>query len=192
MNCSVAVATAAEGANPVERMQAAQTEVANVRSNIFITLVQLDQVRGEREPAGPRFQAFTNQLARMETLARALGTHADEMKARGNAYFAEWDSKTASLSDPGERRKAEEQLSERKRAYNSIVRSMQEARKNFRPFVDEVTTIKTLLEESRDADGVKKAKDLFMRANWHCIDVQRSLMEMEAEFDTLIAGFRNT
>src|SRR5215831_386890 len=61
------------------RMEAARNEVANVRSNIVLTLVELDRVRGERDPQHPQFQVFTNHLAQMKVLAKAFGKRAEEM-----------------------------------------------------------------------------------------------------------------
>ena len=188
------VANAAEGLPAgeagVARMEAARAEVENVRSNIFLTLVELDRVRGEQDPAHPKFQAFTNQLARMQVLAKAFATRAQEMKERGAKYFADWEAATASIQDPTARAAAEQRYGERKAAYDAINRFMQEGRKAFLPFLEELNTIKDILQGPRDAASIAKAKDLFMRANWHCIDTQRALMEIEDELDRLAATFR--
>lgn len=171
------------------RLEAASDEIANVRSNVFLTLVVLDRVRGEHEPGGPHYQAFTNQLARMEDLAKAVSKRAQEIKLREDAYFADWEARVAAIQNPDEKRKAEAHFTERKASYDEIKRLMQEAKGNFLPFVDELTTIKTLLEGARDQQSIAKAKELFGRANWHSLDVQRSLMQMEGEFDKLAATF---
>lgn len=171
------------------RLEAARDEIANVRSNVFLTLVVLDKVRGEREPGGPNYQAFTNQLAQMEELAKAMAKRAQEMKQRGDAYFADWEARAAAIQNSEEKRNAEAHLSERKASYDEIKRLMQEAKGNFLPFVDELTTIKTLLDGARDQQSIAKAKDLFGRANWHSLDVQRSLMQMEDEFEKLAKAF---
>jgi len=192
-NYPCATVGAADGAasSPptTDRMEAARNEVANVRSNIFITLVELDKVRGERAPGGQQFQVFTNQLGRMEALAKALGQRAEEMKQRGPAYFNGWEARTASIQNPEQRRRAEDRYADRKASYDAINRDMQEARKNFMPFLEELRSIKTLLEGERDPKSIAQAKDLFMRANWHCLDVQRALMQIEDEFDRLAASF---
>jgi hypothetical protein len=171
------------------RLEAARDEIANVRSNVFLTLVVLDQVRGEQEPGGPHYQAFTNQLARMDDLAKAISKRAQEIRQRGDAYFADWEARTAGIQNPDEKKKAEAHFAERKASYDEIKRLMQEAKGNFLPFVDELTSIKTLLEGARDQQSIARAKDLFARANWHSLDVQRSFMQMEGEFDKLAATF---
>jgi hypothetical protein len=171
------------------RLQAARDEVSNLRSNIFLSLVAMDQVRGEREPAGEHFQAFTNQLGRMEILARAMGKRIDEMEKRGDAYFVDWEATTAGIQNQDARQRAEQKYAQRKESYDAIRKFMQEAKTAFLPFVNKLTSIKQLLEGTRDEKSIAAAKDLFMQANWHCIDVQRSLMQTEEELDKLAASF---
>ena len=171
------------------RMEVARAEVMNVRSNVFITLVDLNEARGQPGAAQPQFQAFTNQLARMGTLARAFGKRADEMKEKGPRYFAEWEAQTASIKDPAVRQRAEQRYDERKQSYDTINRCMQDARGNFMQFVQDLTGMQEILGRGGD-DKTTTARDLFMRANWRCIDVQRSLMQIEDELDRLADSFR--
>jgi hypothetical protein len=193
LTCSAALTRAAEfklsGEEGKARMEAARDEIANVRSNIFVTLVELDRVRGERDPQRPQFQVFTNQLGRMEELAKAIGKRAEEMKQKGNAYFSDWEARTALIQNPEARQRAESRYAERKASYDDINRLMQDARTSFMPFVAELTSIKTLLQGERDQKSIASAKDLFMRANWHSIDTQRALMGIEEQFDSLAASF---
>jgi len=184
-----AVETGLTEQNGRARLQAARDEVSNLRSNIFLTLVALDQVRGEREPAGEHFQAFTNQLGRMEVLARAMGKRIDEMEKRGDAYFVDWEATTAGIQNQEARQRAEQKYAQRKKSYDAIGKFMREAKTAFLPFVNKLRSIKQLLEGTRDEKSVAAAKDLFMQANWNCIDVQRSLMQTEEELDKLAASF---
>ncbi len=66
---------------------------------------------------------------------------------------------------------------------------MQEARAGFLPYVGYLDEIKAVLEKSTDAKSVAMAKELFMKANWRCIDVQRALMNIEAQFEQLADSF---
>jgi hypothetical protein len=191
--CSAVQTGAAEpaltGEEAKARMETARNEVANVRSNIFLSLVELDRVRGERDPQRQQFQVFTNQLARMEELARAFGKRAEEMKRRGSEYFSDWEARTDALQNAEAREHAKKRYAERKSSYDAINGFMQEARKSFTPFVVELTNIKVLLEGQHDPKSIALARDLFMRANWDCIDVQRALMSIEREFDQLATSF---
>src|SRR5215471_1657990 len=74
-------------AEAAARIEAARAEVENVRSNIFVTLVELDKMRGKSSAADPQFQVFTNQLATMQQLAKALSQRATAMQDKGKGYF---------------------------------------------------------------------------------------------------------
>ena len=188
-NCMQAADVLPSGEAGATRMEAARAEVGNVRSNVFITLVDLNEARGQPGAAQPKFQAFTNQLARMETLARALGKRADEMKEKGPKYFAEWEAETASIKDSAARQRAGQHYDERKQSYDTINRCMQDARSSFSQFLQDLTGMKEILGDGTN-DKTTTVRDLFMHANWRCIDVQRSLMQIEDEFDRLAESFR--
>ena len=177
------------GAAGQARMEAERTIVANVRSNIFLTLVELDRVRGEQDPQHPQFQVFTNHLAQMKVLAKAFASHAEEMKQKGSAYFSTWEAKTAALQDPEARQRAKMRYDERKKAYDAINSFMQDARANFILYVGYLDEIQATLERGTDPSSVATAKDLFRTANWRCLDVQRALINMEDQFELLAASF---
>ena len=191
--CSAAWLRGAEASSSPEmakkRLENARNQIANVRSNIFLTLVKLDRVRGERDPEHPQYNAFTNQLARMEVLVQELAKRAEEMKKRGNAYFLDWETRTAAIQNPEARQRAQQRFEERKALYDGIRSFMQEAKTNFVSFMSDMTQIQAIAEAGRTQEHVAKAKDLFMHANWRSIDVQRDLMEVEDRLDQLAASF---
>ncbi len=170
------------------KMEAARQEVAAVRSNIVLTLEQLDLIRHTNNPQA-QFQQFCTQLTNMEEQVQIIRARARTMKERGDAYFAAWETRTAEIQDPQMRRWAESRYTVRKQSYDRIIHYMQQARAEFTPLLDELKQIKTLLEGTRDPARITAAKDLFMRANWHCVDLQRSLMQVEAEFTFLASDF---
>jgi hypothetical protein len=191
--CYVARTSAADaklsGPEAKARMEAARDLVANVRSNLVLTLLELDRVRGEKDPNHPQFAAFTNQLAQMELIAAAFGKRAEEMRRKGDAYFLDWEARTAAIQNPAARQRAEKRYAERKTFYDGINKYMQEAKTNFTVFVSDLQSIKTTLEAGQDEKRIAKAKDLFMHANWRCDDVQKALMEIEDRFDRLGTSF---
>ena len=177
--------TAAERA---ARLESARAEIALTRSNIVFTMEQLDQVRHVEDPHA-QFQRFVDQLEKMKERAKLTQERAQAMKARGDAYFAEWVPPTGTESDADARRKAEATQAQRKTAYDRIIQQMQLAGANFTPLLEELEQIKTILEGERSKEQVAAAKNLFMEANWHCVIVQRALMETERHLASLAAGF---
>ena len=173
------------------KMEAARLEIAVTRTNIVQTLEQLDLVRSSKDPKA-QLQRFTGQLAKMEERARVTREYAQTMKNKGDAYFADWEAQIAGIQDPEARRQVEANYSKRKKSYDRIVEFMQKAGKDFAPMLDMLKEIQQLLEGETTQGKIAAAKDLFMRANWRCGDVQRSLMEVERQFENLAADFTVT
>ena len=185
---SLAPARAADApstpATPAARLETARAEVALTRSNIVLTLEQLDNVRRADNPQA-QFQRFVEQLAKMKERAKLTQERARLMKSRGDAYFADWEARIEAIADPEARRQAEAARAKHKASYDVIIQQMQLAGRSFTPLVSELEGIKTLLEGQRSKEKVAAAKDLFMQANWNCVDVQRALMRTELELDFL-------
>jgi hypothetical protein len=182
---SLASAPAADLAStPAARLETARAEIALTRSNIVLTLEQLDNVRRADDPQA-QFQRFVEQLASMKERAKLTQERAQLMKSRGDAYFADWEARIEAIADPEARRQAESARAKHKTSYDVIIQQMQLAGKSFRPLVSELEGIKTLLGGERSKEKVAEAKDLFMQANWNCVAVQRALMRTELELDFL-------
>jgi hypothetical protein len=178
-------------ATPAERaarLESARAEIALTRSNIVLTLEQLGQIRQVEDPRA-QFQRFVDQLAKMKERAKLTQERAQLMKKKGDAYFAEGEARFGAISDPVARGQAEAAYANRKAAYDQIILQMQLAGKNFKPLLAELEKIKSLLEGERSQERIAAAKDLFMQANWHCVSVQRALMEVERDLDSLATGF---
>jgi hypothetical protein len=165
---------------PAARLETARAEIALTRSNIVLTLEQLDNVRRADDPQA-QFQRFVQQLASMKERAKLTRERAQLMRSRGYAYFAAWETRADGNT--------EAVRAKRKAAYDQIIQQMQLAGTNFFPLVAELEQIKTLLEGERSKEKVAAAKDLFMQANWHCVNVQRALMRTEDELNSLAADF---
>jgi transketolase len=181
---SLTLALAADPpAKPVEtaaNLEAFRAEIALTRSNIVLTLEQLDLMRHSEDPHA-QYQKYVEQLAKMKEMAKVTRERAQLMKKKGDAYFADWENRTDN------NRPTEATLSKRKASYDMIISLMQQARENFGPLIDRLEKIKTLLEGERSKEKVAAAKDHFMEANWRCADVQRALMMIEGRLDSLAA-----
>jgi hypothetical protein len=128
-------------------------------------------------------------LASIEKRAQLTRERGQAMKTRADAYFADWEAQVAGIQDPERRKRVETSYATRKKSYDRIIQSMQQAGKDFAPLLSALKEIQQLLQGKPNKEQVAAAKDLFMRANWRCADVQRSLMDVERELGILAAEF---
>ncbi len=171
---------------PAERLEAMRSEIALTRTNIVLTLEQLDLLRKSDDPHAQE-QRFVDQLAVMKERAKLTQDRVKLMTARGDAYFADWETRNEAITDPEEKKQAEAVRAQRMKSYALIKINLQQAGKNFIPLQAELDDIKTLLAGDRSKEKVAEAKTLFSDANWHCVSVQRALMNVELQLDALAA-----
>jgi hypothetical protein len=179
-----AAESSAQPSTPAARLETARAELALTRSNIVFTLEQLDNIR-RADNTQAQFERFVAQLASMKERAKLTQERAQLMKSKGDAYFADWETKVGAIADPGARRQAEAVHAKRKTSYDVIIQQMQLARTKFEPLLSQLEKIKALLEGDRSKEKIAAAKDLFAQANWNCVEVQRALMRTENELGFL-------
>ncbi len=170
------------------RMEAACREIGTLRSNIFLTLTELDLVRSA-ENRQAQYQKFNRQLTNMREQVNLTAERVRIMKEKGRAYFADWETMTKEIQEPEKRKEAESRYAVRKDSYDRIFENLQTAKANFEPLLDDFLQIQKLLEGTPDPAKVAAAKQAFAHANWHCIDVQRALMQVELQFTFLGGDF---
>src|SRR6266403_1833060 len=78
------------------RMEASCREIGTLRSNIFLTLAELDLVRSA-EDRQAQYQKFNRQLTNMMEQVNLTAERVRIMKEKGRAYFADWETKTKEM-----------------------------------------------------------------------------------------------
>jgi hypothetical protein len=177
--------TNAPAAASAAQLETTRDEIAVTRSNLVQTLADLDALRHSDDPQA-QFKVFVAQLAVMRERAKLTRERAQAMETKGDAYFSEWESRNVRLTNDGDRAAAEAARLKRKKSYDLIKRYQEQARTNFTPLIDELEQIKALLSGDGSQEKIKEARDLFEEANWHCVTVQRALINMENQLDILI------
>ena len=183
--------TNATAAASAAQLETTRDEIAVTRSNLVQTLADLDALRHTSDPQS-QFKVFVAQLAVMQQRAKLTRERAQAMETKGDAYFSEWESRNVRLANDGDRAAAEAARLKRKKSYDLIKRYQEQARTNFTPLIDELEQIKTLLSSDGSQEKIKEARDLFEEANWHCVTVQRALINMENQLDILIKDTAQT
>jgi hypothetical protein len=123
----------------------------------------------------------------MEGQAAFARTRADAMKAKGQEFFADWEQQIKSIQNEDIRKAAEKRVAKRKKSYDKILSTMQEAKTQLVPFMSDLNDIKTLLDAELTQSSVASAKKLIKQASLHGKDVAESLQDVEQELDRVAA-----
>jgi chromosome segregation ATPase len=185
---SASAAESAERAQETKgKIDAARTEIANIRNQVGLTLEELNRMGKASVELRPQFQKYSQELAKMEADAKTAGERAASMGEKGQAYFQAWEDTIKSISNKEIREQAENRYNKRAKSYGKIVKAMTEARDEIKPFMSDLNDIKKLLDSELSRESVKSASGLMQQANWRGADVVEALKDVETELDRVSA-----
>ena len=115
-------------------------EIAKVSDNIDATLASLDAlVETEGDDLATPFEAYAKSVKALEEEANGVRELAKEMEARGDEFFAEWETDETSEVSPARRSKLTD-------AYRQIKESTTAAGAAFDPFLASLKDIESYLK----------------------------------------------
>jgi chromosome segregation ATPase len=152
-----------------------------------LTVEELARLTSKDVELRPQFEKFKAELVTMEEQAANARTRADAMKAKGQEFFADWEQQIKGIQNEDIRKAAEKRLAKRKKSYDKILSTMQDAKGQLVPFMSDLNDIKTLLDAELTRSSVASAKNLIRDASWHGNDVADSLQDVERELDRVAA-----
>jgi chromosome segregation ATPase len=184
---SIAADSAEQAAMVKEKIQTLRKECAQGRAQITLTLEELSRLTVAGVELRPQFEKYKSELAKMEEKAKGARERADSMKEKGQAFFSEWEQQVKTIQNEDIRKEASKRLAKRKKSYDKILSTMQEAKNELVPFMSDLNDIRKLLDSELSANSVASTKSLIRQANWHGEDVRESLTDVEKELDRVAA-----
>ncbi len=137
-------------------------------SNIKLLLVQLDATGASlRELVKPgnsdtekAFQLFKENTSKMEQMEKSFTRHTDEMNARGNDYFEEWQKEGDKHKNPRIQQLSEERRLELSRIYGKIATNSIGVKEGLNSYVTDLKEIQQYLSNDLTPKGIKAIKPL--------------------------------
>jgi hypothetical protein len=169
------------------RMDTTRTEVAKIRTQVALTLEELNRLQKDSVELRPQFEKYAKELAKMEEQAKIARDRVLSMEAKGLAFFKAWEDQIQTISNADIRNQAQKRYDKRVKSYNKIVKAMTDARDELKPFVSDLNDVRKMLDSELSRSSVASAKNLIRQANWHGEDVVESLKDVETELDRVSA-----
>ena len=137
-------------------METVENDIKSVGVQLDVTGASLDELMKQGQPEVKKaFNAFTDNISKLESMQKNVARHADEMKARGKDYFEEWQKE-------GEKYKNQQiqELSEQRRAdlgeiYGKIAENSIGVRDAFKAYLSDAKEIQNYLSNDLTAKGVE-------------------------------------
>lgn len=151
------------------------------------TLQALDRTVA-RTPCPPRaFKAFTKDVQRLEVDSFKVRARAQAIRARGQAYFEQWQERLASVQDPEVRRLAEQRRDHLQDRFSKIRFHAEQARGALQPFMAGLRRLRNGLENDPAAAGTDSMQELIRNTRDNGQKVEADLTAIREELDAAAA-----
>jgi uncharacterized protein YlxW (UPF0749 family) len=168
-------------------------EILNVKKEVDAAMVALDQVVATAA-SDPRkaFKDFEKAVPRVDSAAKKAKKRAEDMRAKGQEYFKQWEAELATLNNEEVRKLAEERKAKLQKTFESIKNFMDPAREQFTAWQADLQDLQKYLSNDLTIAGVDAAKDLIAKTKTEGQGVQKTLDKVIAELNTIVATLTPT
>jgi hypothetical protein len=164
-------------------------EIVTIKKEVDAALVALDKVVTTAD-ADPRkaFKDFDKAMPRLESAAAKAKKRSDDMKAKGQDYFKQWEKELAQVTNPEIRALAEKRKAQLQAAFDNIKTTMEPAKEQFNPWLADMKDVQTYLSNDLTVGGIDAAKGMIEKSKSGGQKVQQSLDKVIAELNTIAAA----
>jgi hypothetical protein len=133
-----------------------QEEIDKGKKQIGLTITSLEAVVASAgSNSKPKFDEFVKSMTALEAQAAAVKVKADDMRARGAAYFKAWEDQLAAVSTPAVKEAAEKRRDQLTKNYEGVTTAAEAAREAYKPLLSDLKDIQKMLTTDLTADSVK-------------------------------------
>jgi hypothetical protein len=170
-------------------MTAAAADLGKTQANIGATLTALNNLSSSSGgDLRSKYDAFSKSLDKLKSSARDTEAKANDMRKRGDAYFANWDKENAAIKNEDIRARSEARQTEVKQHFKDVSDLYQQAKAEFMPFMSNLNDIHTALGSDLTPAGLNSVRDVVSRATSEGNTLQNTIQELAAKFKTLGAS----
>jgi hypothetical protein len=163
-------------------------EVINVKRAVDSTLQSMDQVEAAAN-TDPRkaFEQFSENVAVLDSAAAKAEKRGQDMTAKGQAYFAQWEEQIAQLHNPEIKQLAQDRKARLLEAFNRVKKAAEPLKAQFNPWLSDVKDLQKYLSNDLTVGGVEAAKTQFAKTKADGLEVGKSMDALVAELNSLAA-----
>ncbi len=163
-------------------------EIVKVKKEADATMAALDKIV-TTAASDPRkaFKEFDKAVPRIDDAAKKAKKRSEDIKARGQAYFQQWEKELASVNNPEVRQLAEERKAKLQTVFGNIKTTMEPARDQFNAWLADLKDLQKYLSNDLTIGGIDAAKELIGKARTEGQAVQQTMDKVIGELNTIVA-----
>ena len=159
--------------------------IKEIRIETTLTRDQLQQtvdaldvlVKQKTGDLRPTYNAFVAEVKKTHAAAEGTASRAGSMQKASMDYFGAWQTEVGGISNESLRKKAQKRLDAVRKSYDKVVASLQQAGKEFRPFLSNLDDVEKTLANDVTPGGVKAIRGTASDANFNVKKVRRYIAD---------------
>jgi len=168
-----------------DSMQAVEGDYLKASEQIDVTRVSLENlIKPQQSDLRKSYDAYAENVEKMEKLGKQLDRHSEMMRARGNEYFAEWES---SYINPEIRELSERRRIEMREIYAKIPEASIGVRGALKSYLTDIKEIQRYLSYDLTPVGIEAIRPTAQRAMVDGDNVKESVKPVLAAIDLVKA-----
>lgn len=152
----------------MQRSQDVQSTMKTVDNDIKSIIVQLDAINSSLDELTKPGQAdlkkafnlFSENTSDIKEMQKDFAKHAEQMEARGKAYFAEWDKNSQQYDNPEIQKKSNERRETLRETYDQIAQNNVGVKDAFQTYVSDVNEIEEFLSNDLTGEGIESIEPI--------------------------------
>jgi len=141
-----------------------------------------DLVNNPQADLRPQFKKFTSAFSDFESIVKDVQGKVASMQGKGAAYFEKWDADLAKIQNEDIRSRSLARKSEVSDRFAKIKASYAKVGETFKPFMSNLTDIKTALSTDLTRGGLDAIKPVVEKANKDAVPLREAVNELVADF----------
>ena len=165
----------------VDRVEEARDEQQEAKETFASALEQFTAVVGyQGGDLKDQYDKLKSELSRSEDRAKDVTDKIDSVESVAEALFEEWEEELGQYSDPGLKRKSEDQLRETERNYRKMVAAMRRAESKMEPVLSVFRDQVLYMKHNLNARALASLSDVASELD---SDVAALIKDMQASID---------
>lgn len=171
-------------------MQKVETDMKQASAQIDATNAALRDVlvtgqTAASQPADVKksFDAYSNNVKKMNQIAKTMNASFDQMNTRGNTYFQEWSKEGGTYTNPQIQKLSQQERARLTGTFNNITASSAGVRGSLNSYVSQIKQIESYLSNNLSAQGITVIASIAQSATAEGENLKQSFMPVQTAID---------
>jgi len=133
----------------------------------------------------PLFKDYSSNVDKLDSIAKQVRKQAEEMRAKGQAYFKDWDAEQAKINNEDIKARSAQRRAEVEQSFARVNADFQTLKDAYQPLMSDLQDIRTALNTDLTPGGVASIKPIANRVANEAIAVKNAIGPVETEFKAL-------